>query len=937
MTTDRERWKKLNTLLEQVLKVAPAEREAWIADACGDDSTLRADLLDLLRFDGDKTDGFASSVARVSTRATDTWIGSSIGAYRITEKIAEGGMGVVYAGEREGADFKQRVAIKVLHSHQLDEVAQARFLVERQILATLTHPNIASLVDGGVTDNGLPFIVMEYIEGENIADYCARHQLDNASILKLVMDVCGALQYAHNQLVIHRDIKPSNILVDANGIPRLLDFGIAKLLESDGTDGERTRPESRALTPLYASPEQLGSQPVSTAADVYGVGLLLYRLLTGRLPYTPTGDHPRDIESAILSMPAEAPSNAVTQTSDHHSGQWVARQSKALRGDLDTILLTALRKEPERRYATVNALSEDLHRYLQQLPIRARGDTLTYRAGKFLSRNRLPVALASLLVASAVGLTTVYTARINAEREVATQTADFLTGLFVDTNPYKRSREGLTVAALVTTGAERVAEDQAMQPMVRARLLRTIGQVLNTVGEAEQAERLTQEALNIYHGSGNDKGRIDALTTMSAIRDQQGRYEESLELLSEAENLSTAVYGSLSLQVGRIACLAAYSNYRLGDYDAMFARGTRSLEIYERNLPEDDFGLRCPHGILGSYYQVTGEPRKALEHETYVAKLFALHANDDINGRAAQLQGIGIIHTDLGNYREAIGYYREALELRERRSGGEDRQIPLVLYSLAHTTGKLGDYEEAHRMFVRLVRMQVEQTGETHDTVAYWLNGHGDMLANLGAIDLADTALKRAMDIYEINEKPAGHFDRSVTLVGLGKVARARNSLETAEQMMRRGVEIRELTIGASHTFTQLARVDLAETIYQRGRLNDAKVLFEDALNVLDSNGDSEHPTAAQALTGLARVALDEAQPELAIQRLEQAIDMTRASIGDDHLDNVNRRLLLADALAQQGNSELAEATRLAATRVRDDITRRWQTAVAKISAEDVM
>ncbi|MEO1203779.1 MAG: serine/threonine-protein kinase, partial [Pseudomonadota bacterium] len=547
MTTDDKKWQRLNELLAQALEQPEDEREAWVEETLANEPELKAELLELLKFDAEKTGGMASSIAAASARASESVIGTSIGAYRITDKVAEGGMGVVYLGEREGSDFDQRVAVKVMARHRFDEKAEARFVAERQILATLNHPNIAHLIDGGVTADGLPYIVMEYIEGENIADYCANKKLDNEQILALVIKVCGALQYAHNKLVIHRDIKPSNILVDASGEPRLLDFGIAKLLEQDGTDNQMTRAEWRVMTPLYASPEQLGSQPVSTASDVYGVGLLLYRLLTGRLPYIPTSDHPRDVESAILSMPAEAPSSAVTRADSEASEQWIQRQKKALRGDLDTILLTALRKEPERRYATVDALAEDLDRYLTQMPIRARGDTLGYRASKFVARNRLPVALTALLIGGAIGLTTFYTARINTEREVAEQTADFLAELFVATDPYQRSREELTVAELVTTGAEKVAADDTLKPLVRARLLRTIAHVLYTVGEADAAEPLILEAVDIYANEGEVDGYIEAVRTQSNVELQQGRYPEAIEAIRKARVMAERAHGERSL------------------------------------------------------------------------------------------------------------------------------------------------------------------------------------------------------------------------------------------------------------------------------------------------------------------------------------------------------------------------------------------------------
>ncbi|MEO1204575.1 MAG: tetratricopeptide repeat protein, partial [Pseudomonadota bacterium] len=264
---------------------------------------------------------------------------------------------------------------------------------------------------------------------------------------------------------------------------------------------------------------------------------------------------------------------------------------------------------------------------------------------------------------------------------------------------------------------------------------------------------------------------------------------------------------------------------------------------------------------------------------------------------------------------------------------GGDRDLPLAMYSMAHATGKLGEFGEAHRLFLELMELQIQYTGDTHDTLAYWLNGHGDLLANMGATALADAAFNRAMEIYEIIEKPKGHFDLSVTLVGLGKVARDRGDLASAEDLMRRGLAIRIDTIREAHSFTQLARVDLADVIRRRGRLDEARATFDEAIANLESNGDGEHPTVAQALTGLAEIEIAENDPDEAIQLLERAIAMTEGSIGRDHLDNVQRRLLIADALELRGDPDAAAVLREPAVAQREDILADWNEAIAAESA----
>ena len=929
MSTDDKRWNTLNALLTEALQQPKEKRDAWVTATCSEDPALAAELRELLSYDAEETGQLAASIAITSAQATDSIIGTTIGSYRITGRIAEGGMGVVYRGEREGADFDQSVAVKVMHSHMFSKEAQARFVAERQILAKLNHPNIARLIDGGMTDDGLPYIVMEYIEGKNIADYCAHNKLDNESILRLVMEICDALQYAHNQLVIHRDIKPSNILVDSSGAPRLLDFGIAKLLQQDGSAGEQTQLEMRVLTPLYASPEQLGSQPVSTAADVYGVGLLLYRLLTGRLPYTPTSDHPRDVEKAILSSPAEIPSSAVTQTHNPESKQWSTRQSKALRGDLDTILLKSLRKEPERRYATVSSLNEDLERFLGQLPIQARRDTLAYRTNRFIARNRITTGLASLLAVTVIALTLFYTARLDSEREVAQQTADFLTGLFVDSNPYKRSRDQLTVATLVSSGADNIIENTALEPAVRARLLQTIADVLHNVSDLERAESLIIESLSFYEKVDAPKDHIKALGTLQKIRYAQGRYDDAVEIVGNQRALAQKMYGKESVEVAKLACQTASIHMRTGDNQAMYENVTFAMKLFEALLPADAAEFICAYNTLGDYYGNIGDARRSLELLEQGLALRKKHNASNETAIASAHQNLAISYIDLGDYNKAVDYLEYAIEVRTRLSGGTDYQIPLAMYSLAHAYGKLGRFSDAHRRFSELIELQIERTGENHDWTAYWLTGHGDLLANMGATQQADNAFQRASKIYTEIGKAEIHLDRSVTLIGHGKVARDRDDLVEAERLMQKAATMREKTSSKENTFTQLAYIDLADVLRRLGRLDDARSTFDAALSVLNDIGDSEHPTAAQALTGLARIELAEGRTIEAQQLLERAVAMTKESIGIDHLDNIDRRLLIADAIEKNGDAKAAEEMRSVAAAKRSNIMAEWAKALA--------
>lgn len=420
-----ERWQRIKALLADALERPPAERAAFLDEACGSDATLRAEVESLLAYEdvpgrGDSlADVQAEPAATVTETPTDELrvAGRRIGPYEIVREIGQGGMSTVYLARRVD-EYRQQVAIKLIRHGMDTDFVLRRFRNERQILASLDHPNIARLLDGGTTEDGLPYLVMEYIEGTPIHEHCDARKLNTEDRLRLFRQVCAAVHYAHQRLVIHRDIKPSNILVTAEGVPKLLDFGIAKILtpELAAQTLDQTSPALRLMTPAYASPEQIRGDAITTASDVYLLGVVLYELLTGHKPYRVTSESPHELMRAVLEDEPRQPSTAVTlieevRTADGTSRLTLTPESisetregspdklrRRLKGDLDNIVLMALRKEPERRYASVEQFSEDLRRHLEGLPVIARPATLGYRAGKFIRRHKAGVAAAALIV-----------------------------------------------------------------------------------------------------------------------------------------------------------------------------------------------------------------------------------------------------------------------------------------------------------------------------------------------------------------------------------------------------------------------------------------------------------------------------------------------------------------------------------------------------------
>jgi len=422
----QQRWKQIQDIFDSALDKPTADRNAFIDQTCAADASLRDEVLSLIRsFEGHK-DFLEQPIAPLafSEKPVDRMEGRMLGPYQLTRCIGKGGMGTVYAASRADKEYHKEVAIKLVRQGMDTDDILRRFRQERQVLAGLDHPNIARLLDGGTTEEGLPYLVMEFVEGVTLDRYAESKNLSINDRLKLFCTVCSAVQFAHQNLIVHRDLKPGNIIVGIDGSPKLLDFGIAKLLSPEFmTEGEElTRTDMRPMTPEYASPEQVRGEPITTASDVYALGVILYRLITGCTPYKFKSNTIIDIEKAILDEAPERPSVAVTRMDGKLPPEGVERARRTLSGDLDMIVLMALRKEPSRRYASAEKLADDIERYLNGLPVSAQNDTVRYRVDKFVRRHKAGVAAASLTAVALIAATIIsinFARRANIEREVA--------------------------------------------------------------------------------------------------------------------------------------------------------------------------------------------------------------------------------------------------------------------------------------------------------------------------------------------------------------------------------------------------------------------------------------------------------------------------------------------------------------------------------------
>jgi eukaryotic-like serine/threonine-protein kinase len=741
--------------------------------------------------------------------------GQRVGPWRILSELGRGGMSVVYLAERADGAFTQRVALKFLAGGAAHEAGLRRFEQERQILANLNHPNIARLLDGGTDFRGCPYIVMEYVEGRAIDDFCRDVALSRDRRLDLFDTVAATVEYAHRHLVVHRDLKPSNILVTDDGRIKLLDFGIAKLLEPDGAGGSAaplTRTLVRALTPEYASPEQVRGDRVTTASDVYQLGTLLYELLAGRRPFTFDGADVSQIQRTICEAEPLRPSVVVTTEAQGGAGA-----GRGLRGDLDSIVLKTLEKEPDRRYMSVGALREDLRRFRHGLPVHARTSTLRYRTIRFVRRHRLSVLAAAVLIVLLAGYAvtvTVHARRIAAEAARTARVRDFLANLFALANPSISGRDATSVSALLDVGAGRVATELADEPDLQAELMTVLGGVYGMLGRYDAAVNQLGPALSIrrrLRGVSADDLARTAFSLGNALH-YQGRYAEAEELLREVVDIRQRMAGDESPQL-------AVALNELGDL--LHTRGALvdAEEVLQRAMIID-------RSLGGTHEDVGAVTRRSLAN----------------------------VLRDRGALDEAERLYRHALGTVQERFGASDPLVALNRSELALLLAETGQWEEAEALLQENVATYAMLYPDGHPM-------EGTTFRNLGVLRLraerhpdAREAFERALESYRrtLSEEHALiprvlRYQAQVALASGDAGAAAATAEDALERLRRAGVPDHPAAADALETLG-LARL-------AQGRASEAVDLLTRSLAVRTKSSVPSDPRLALTRRHLERAA----------------------------------------------------------------------------------
>jgi len=911
------------------------ERAAFLDAACDADADLRREVDAMLAADA-RADavlgGAIGDLARSAVERQEAVVGTRIGPYRIEGELGRGGMGRVFLGVRDDAAFEKRVAIKLIRWGDDDPEVRHRFLHERRILAQLDHPYIARLLDGGTTAEQVPYVVMEHVEGEPLDVYCDRRRLSTTARLELFARVCDAVQYAHANLIVHRDLKPGNILVTAEGAPKLLDFGIAKLLDAPA-GAPVTRTQMRLMTPEYASPEQVRGEPVTIASDVYSLGVVLYELLSGRRPYALADSSPAEVERVITTADPLAPSAAVSRdphltdgppepsgatTPDEVAqarGVGPDRLRRQLAGDLDTIVLTAMHKDRARRYGSVQELADDLRRHREGLPVLARRDSVRYRVGKFVRRHRAGVVAAVTAGVAVSGLTVFYLFRLANERdraqleaEKANQVVEFLTGLFEVSDPGVSRGEDLTARTLLERGAARVNRELAGEPAVQATMLATIGNVYEKLGLPADAEPLLAEALEVtrrLHGprSPETAEALAALGALALSRDQLPRAES---LLTQAYDLRRALLPANDPAVVRsIAQLAGLANRqgRPAAADSLYSRA----EALAQRLPDADRDLRAT--ILSNHSEVLKNLDRLDDAEASLRQALAIRESlygPEHPDVGATLNLLGLLLRFRGRYDEAEAVYRDLVRWGPRVLGENHPDVGTWFNNLAVVLKDKGEYAEAERIQRRVLAIWRAAYGEPHSQVALALNNLANLRQDQGDLAGAEELMLQAL---AMNRQLFGedHPNVATNLNNLASVAAERGAYDRATAYQERVLELDRKELGPDHEYVAMDLSSLGTYRLRAGHAAAAERPAREGYALALKVRGPDHPTTASAAYSLAEVLVATGRAAEAEPLARQALRIRTASLPAGHWNIALTQTLLGEVLTKLHRYDEAE------------------------------
>ena len=824
-------WQQIDKVINKTLVLEPQKRRSFLEKAFNGEPDILEEAIDYLSFiERAETEQFlesdlmsqsflADEISSIVNRKETIKhiIGKQIGPYIIRRLIGEGGMGAVYLAERAEGGFEQKVAIKFMRGGFYSLYLRERFNSEKQILSKLNHPNIARLLDGGITDEGSPYFIMEYVDGKPVDVYCRENNLDLNERLTLFLQICRAVQYAHSKLIIHRDLKPENIYITQDGEVKVMDFGIAKLLTPDADDelAVRTREGHIVASFEFAAPEQVGAGQPSVETDVYGLGALLYLLCTEEQPFQFKNQSISEIETVICSEPPPNPRN--------HCKDRIGAISK----DLEAIILKTMRKEPEQRYESVLHLREEIERHQEGFPVQARKGTIRYKTVKFLKRNKSELAVSAFFIIAAISFTMYHVQQLTEERNISQMEAEkaqaeaekaravtgYLTGIFEQASPYNQPNAEITAREILDLGIGFIQDEVIDQPEIRSSLLATVGGIYQVLGTLEKSETLLLEALELEK-SFNDDGQGDGYGlgvvhhNLGDLKTSQGDYSAAIDHY----NTATKIFDQLDLPDLKAGSILGrgWSEYRLANYE-------QADSLYQLAL--------------------------SLNRE--------LHGENSIQ-TAKNLQYIAWLEHDYGNYQRSDSLFNHILTVRRDHYIDDHPYIATTLHSLGWIKYQLGDYEVAASLYDEAIAMRKKLFDDNpHADLAWSINNLGLVRQAQRNYDEGEILFSAALQMRQ-EVLPADHPHISQSLGNLGSIYFYKENYDEAISTFREVVDIQRNILGTDHPDLAMYINNLATVLSKAGRPDQSISYYEKAIDIQEKHFSRSHPSTLQMRSNLA-------------------------------------------------------------------------------------
>jgi serine/threonine protein kinase len=881
------RWQRVQSIAEHARALPAAERDAFVERETCDDPSLRADVLDRLAGRVARTDARSRAIAAGPVDARERrpdLVNRTVGSYKLVAVLGQGGAGTVYLGERDDRQYRAQVAVKVL-DHTSIQVG-SRFRAEQQILARLDHPNIARLIDAGETTEGQPYLIMDYVHGASLDRFCDDQKLDVRGRLKLFLSICAAVQYAHQNLIVHRDLKPGNVLVSPEGTPKLLDFGIAKLLDAREVTqvaADVTRMNDRLLTPEYASPEQILGRAVTTASDVYSLGVVLYQLLSGLRPYSvPAGAGSLELERSICVVDPERPSAAIARAIGsppvaeqpdinalaHVRGTTPDRLRKQLVGDLDAIVMRAMRKETEHRYSSVEQMALDIRRHLSNEPVQARQGTWLYHSQRFIRRHKLGVTMSAAFAFFLIGVAimmSLQSRRLAVEVKRAENVSEFMINVFTSVDPYINFGKEPSARDLLDQASQRIQGELDEQPHVRARQLEMIGKAYRRLGLSDRAVPQLEESLRILRQaqpasasaidsvvielaiSLREAGRFaeadqyfsDALAALRSakqehsaayanrlvevgrLESERGRIPEARKYFSDALDLMRQVKGTSHPEVGSILSELANMLAWTDDLQGAEVMARQAVNIYKS---VDEYH---PDRVKADYHLAEilihqgrlVEAAPILEH-TLTAQRLLYRSNGVVADTLASLARVRVGQNDLAGAEKLV---REALDAHRDAGSTAYVKIAYLQTVLATVLMKQGRFADAEGVLHATMELELPPDHQYIASAEHYL---GEAQLARGHLAEAEVTLTSAMDRWKRTDAPAWRAARSANTLGevlyrMGRTQDAQHYLLTSWRTLIADVGVDSETIDK-------ARARLTRLYTDQGRRRELNTLLDE-------------------------------------------------------------------------------------------------------------